>query len=107
MPSKWVDRQIDEVLLTTALSAGSLYARRRARRVLPKVLVGAAVVTTVGAAAAATGIGVLAIAWYRHRRTAAAQSAGQYPIGGGGAAGATFGSGSGESPLKTEAFAKT
>jgi hypothetical protein len=69
--SKWVERQIDEVLLTAATTTGLLYARRRARRVVPKVMVGTAVVVAAGAAAAVavTGLGVLGVggaaAWYR------------------------------------------
>src|SRR5271155_2787458 len=78
---KWVDRQIDEALLAIAMQAGFLYAHRRARRVFPKVALGAAVATGVGAAAAATvaGIGVVGVAggaeaWYRHSKKSAAVS---------------------------------
>jgi len=75
---KWVDRQIDEALLAIAMQAGFLYAHRRARRVLPKVALGAVVATGVGAAAAVTvaGIGVVGVAggaaaWYRHSKRSA------------------------------------
>src|SRR5271154_4565857 len=78
---KWVDRQIDEALLAIALQAGFLYAHRRARRVLPKVALGAVVATGVGAAAAAAaaGIGVVSVAggaaaWYRYSKRSAAVS---------------------------------
>jgi hypothetical protein len=107
MPSKWIDRQIDEVLLTTAMSAGFLYARRRARRILPKVVVGGAVVTALGAAAAATaaGVGVLglaggAAAWYRHRSKAGAPATDWHPAGAGGPPATTFGSNSGDAVVK-------
>ena len=76
---KWVERQIDEALLAIAMQSGFLYAHRRARRVLPKVALGAVVATGVGAAAAATvaGIGVVGVAggaaaWYRHSKRSAA-----------------------------------
>ena len=45
--TKWVDRQIDQALLGIAMQAGFLYAHRRARRALPKVALGAVVVTGV------------------------------------------------------------
>ncbi len=72
---KWVERQIDEALLAIAMQTGFLYAHRRARRVLPKVALGAAVATGVGAAAAGTvaAVGVVGVAggaaaWYRHSK---------------------------------------
>src|SRR5271167_829464 len=75
---KWVERQIDEALLTIAMQAGFLYAHRRARRVLHKVTLGAVVATGVGAAAAGTvaGIGAVGVAggaaaWYRRSRRSA------------------------------------
>jgi len=75
---KWVERQIDEALLAIALQAGFLYAHRRARRVLPKVALGAVMATGVGAAAAATVavVGVVGLAggaavWYRHSKRSA------------------------------------
>jgi hypothetical protein len=71
---KWVDRQIDEALLLVATQAAFLYAQRRGRRVLGKVVVGTAVATGVGVgvAAAAVGLGAIgvaggAFAWYRQR----------------------------------------
>jgi hypothetical protein len=71
---KVIERQIDEALLLVATQAAFLYAQRRARRVLPKVAVGAAVLTGVGAAVAtaAVGLGAIgvaggAVAWYRQR----------------------------------------
>ena len=74
MTPKWIERQIDEALLFVATQAAFLYAHRRARRVLRKVVVGTAVVGGVGAAAAiaAAGVGAVgltggAVAWYRHR----------------------------------------
>jgi len=83
MPTDWIDRQVDEVLLTTATAAGLLYARRRVRRLLPKVMVGGAVVAGLGAAATAAiaAAGVLGVAgagtaWYRHRSKAVASSNG-------------------------------
>jgi hypothetical protein len=78
--SKWIDRQIDEALLAVALQAGFLYAHRRARRVLPKVAVGAVVVTgaavVTAAAATAAGVGALGVAggaaaWYRRSKRSA------------------------------------
>jgi hypothetical protein len=76
--SKWIDRQVDEALLTVSTVTGMMYARRRARRVMPKVALGTAVVVGVGAAAvvAATGLGVLGVggaaAWYQRRSKSAA-----------------------------------
>ncbi len=62
-----------------SMQTAFLYAHRRARRVLPKVAVGAAVATGVSAAAAAAvaGIGVVGVAggaaaWYRHSKKSAA-----------------------------------
>jgi hypothetical protein len=76
---RWVERQIDEALLMISMQTAFLYAHRRARRVLPKVAVGAAVATGVSAAAAATvaGLGVVGVAggaaaWYRHSKRSAA-----------------------------------
>ncbi len=78
---RWVERQIDEALLAISMQTAFLYAHRRARRVLPKVALGAVVATGVGAAAAATvaGIGVVGVAggaaaWYRHSKRSSAAS---------------------------------
>jgi len=96
--TKWVDRQIDEALLGIAMQASFLYAHRRARRALPKVALGAVVVTGVGAAAAATaaaaaaaatvaGVGAVgaaggAAAWYRRRSKKSSATASQAAAGG-------------------------
>jgi hypothetical protein len=76
-----VERQIDEALLMISMQTAFLYAHRRARRMLPKVALGAAVATGVSAAAAAAvaGIGVVGVAggaaaWYRHSKRSAAES---------------------------------
>ena len=73
--SKWIDRQIDDALLMVSTATAAVYARRQARRHLPKVIVGGALVAAAGTAAAvaATGIGILAAggagaAWYRHNK---------------------------------------
>jgi hypothetical protein len=78
MPSDWLERQIDELLLTTATITGLAYARRRARRArraLAKVMIGGAVAAFGAAATAAIagglGIAAGARAWYRHRSSAA------------------------------------
>jgi hypothetical protein len=74
MTPKWLERQIDEALLLVATQAAVLYAQRRARRVIPRVVIGGAVLTGVGAAvgAAAVGLGAVgvaggALAWYKQR----------------------------------------
>jgi type IV secretion system protein TrbL len=69
MARKWIERQVDEVLLVLALEAGLLYVRRRARRVLRKGAHGAAVVTGLGAGAVLGSVAVAAAAaaWYRRR----------------------------------------
>ncbi len=81
MPSEWLERQIDELLFTTATITGLAYARRRARRArrtLAKLMIGGAVAAFGSAAAVAIagglGIAVAARAWYRHRSDAAAPS---------------------------------
>ena len=74
--SKWIDRQIDDALLMVSTATATVYARRQARRHLPKVVVGGALVVAAGtaAAAAAAGLGVLtaggagAAVWYRHNK---------------------------------------
>lgn len=100
MSATWIERQIDEALLTTATTTGLLYARRRARRVLPKVMIGGAVVVALGAATA--GVGVLGVAgaataWYRHRSKAVA------PANGWKAPPATVGSNSGGASVRQTA----
>lgn len=89
------------------MQAGFLYAHRRARRVFPKVALGAAAATGVGAAAAATvaGIGALGVAggaaaWYRHSKRSAADTpqaaaAGWSPTGVDAARESSFGSNAG------------
>jgi hypothetical protein len=74
MPSEWLERQIDELLLTTATITGLAYARRRARRArrtFAKIMIGGAV-AAFGAIAGGLGIAAGARAWYRHRSSAAA-----------------------------------
>src|SRR5271154_7415119 len=73
--SKWVDRQIDDALLMVSTATATVYARRQARRHLPKVMVGGALIAAAGTAAAvaAVGIGVLGAGgagavWYRHNK---------------------------------------
>jgi MYXO-CTERM domain-containing protein len=60
------DRQIDDALLATAVSAGFLYARRRVRRIGRRVARSAVV-----AGAGAAGVGALgvagAVAWQQRR----------------------------------------
>ena len=82
MPSEWIERQIDELLLTMATTTGLLYARRRVRRLLPKVMIGG-VALGLGAAvlAALAAVGVLGAAaggtaWYRRRSKAVAPANG-------------------------------
>src|SRR5271168_4926631 len=73
--SKWVDRQIDDALLMVSTATATVYARRQARRHLPKVMVGGALAAAAGTAAAvaAAGIGILAAGgagavWYRQNK---------------------------------------
>jgi len=75
--SKRFDRQIDDLLLTTATTLGMIYARRRVRRAAPKVLLGTGVLAAAGTAAVATvvgigtlGVGGAAAVWYRRRANA-------------------------------------
>jgi hypothetical protein len=79
--ARWIDRQVDDALIAISTATGIMYARRRARRVIPKVMVGG---TVAAAAVVATGIGIVAVggaglAWYRHRPSAAA-SAGDWQM---------------------------
>lgn len=108
--TKWIDRQIDEALLGIAMQAGFLYVHRRARRALPKVALGAVVVTGAGAAAAVAatvaGIGAAggAAAWYRRSRKSSASSlqpaVGSWrPSGVGAAPGKNSGSNAGGDPV--------
>lgn len=89
--TKWIDRQIDEALLTATTATGLLYARRQARRVMPKVVVGGAIVAAVGtvAAVAAAGLGVIGagaagVAWYRHNNKRSAEQEWRPPMPGAG-----------------------
>jgi hypothetical protein len=69
MAQSWIDRQIDDALLATAVSAGFLYGRRRVRRVQRRLATGAVVlgaVATVGGVGAAAAAGG-AFARYRKR----------------------------------------
>ena len=73
--SKWVDRQIDDALLMVSTATATVYARRQARRHLPKVMVGGALIAAAGTAVAvaAVGIGVLGAGgagavWYRRNK---------------------------------------
>jgi hypothetical protein len=112
---KWVERQIDEALLLVATQAAFLYVHRRGRRVLPKVVLGTAVVGGVGAAAAAAatvaaGIGALgltggAVVWYRRRSNSAAAVAPAHatdwrPTSGATPSARVVGSNAGDSPAK-------
>jgi hypothetical protein len=72
--SNRLDQHIDDALLTASTSLAFIYARRRARRAAPKVLIGTGVVAAAGTVAvgAMIGVGLLgaggaAVAWYRHR----------------------------------------
>jgi hypothetical protein len=57
------NRQVDRLLLFTALQSGTWYAHRRARRTMPRVVKGTAVSSgLVAAVAVGTGIAVV-----RHR----------------------------------------
>lgn len=76
MAQTWIERQIDDALLATAVSAGFLYGRRRVRRVVRRVERGAVVLTgaTALAGLGAAGIAAGVVARYRRR---ANDSAGQ------------------------------
>jgi hypothetical protein len=113
MNRKWIDRQIDEALLLVATQAAFLYAQRRARRVLPKVALGTAVVTGVGAATAAAaataaGIGAVGLAGggvvlYRRRAKSAAAvpaTTAWSPAGAGAPSATAVGSNAGDPPAK-------
>ena len=71
MAQSWIDRQIDDALLATSVSAGFLYARRRVRRVQRRLTRGAVI---LGVAATVGGIGAAALAggaFTRYRRRSA------------------------------------
>ena len=70
MPSRKIERRVDDALLATAIWSSVLYARRRIRRIYAQLAVGAAVGAAVTSVAAAGAI----VAWTRRRarrRTAA------------------------------------
>lgn len=74
----WIDRQIDDALLMVSAATATAYARRQAKRHLPKVIVvGGALVAAAGTAAlAATAVGVIGAGgagalWYRKKKQAA------------------------------------
>jgi len=69
MTRKWIEGQIDDALLATALGAGFLYVRRRARRILREVAVGA----TVAAGLGAVGVAAAAAAFFRSRTRRSAE----------------------------------
>ncbi|MGA8363360.1 MAG: hypothetical protein WB709_02450 [Solirubrobacteraceae bacterium] len=71
MTSKRIERQVDDALLFIATSTGFLYARRRLRRLLDRVALGAIVI----AAAGALGLVGVATAWYRSRAKSSAPAA--------------------------------
>jgi hypothetical protein len=74
MAQSWIDRQIDDALLATAVSAGLLYGRRRVRRVQRRLARGAVI---LGAAATVGGIGAAGAAgsaFARYRKRSAASS---------------------------------
>jgi hypothetical protein len=63
VPSRKIERRIDDALLATALWAGVLYVRRRMRRIYTQLVASAAVAAAVTAVAAAGAI----VAWTRRR----------------------------------------
>ncbi len=72
MRVSWIERQIDDVLLATAVSTSFLYARRRTRRAVRRLTRGAAVVGAGAAltAAGAAGVGMAGATVLRRRRQA-------------------------------------
>ncbi len=66
MISKRIERQIDDALLATAMSAGFLYVRRRVRRLLSRAAVAAAAGTATAVLGALGAAGLVAI-WRRNR----------------------------------------
>jgi len=65
MPSRRIERGVDDALLATATWAGYLYVRRRIRRIFSRVAVGTVVVAGVGLVVTV----VAALAWKRSRAT--------------------------------------
>jgi hypothetical protein len=63
VPSKRIERQIDDALLATATTAGFVYARRRFRRALAQ----ARLAVTVAAAMSGLAVLAAAMAWMRRR----------------------------------------
>jgi hypothetical protein len=71
MAKKWIEGQIDDALLATAVGAGFLYLRRRARRLVRGVAVGGAVAVGLGT----LGITAAVAAWFRGRASKSAPPA--------------------------------
>ena len=63
MPSRKIERRIDDALLATALWTSVLYVRRRLRRIYTQLALSAA----VGAAVTAVGAAGALMAWTRWR----------------------------------------
>jgi hypothetical protein len=63
VPSRKIDRRIDDALLATAMWASVLYVRRRMRRLYAQLAISAA----VGAAVTAVGVAGAVAAWTRRR----------------------------------------
>jgi DNA-binding PucR family transcriptional regulator len=63
MPTKRIERQIDDALLATATTAGFLYIRRRVRRMFSRIVLAA----TVTSGLSALGAAGVVLAWQRKR----------------------------------------
>ena len=63
VPSRKIERRIDDALLATALWTSVVYVRRRMRRIYSQLAVSAAVGAAVTAVAAAGAV----VAWTRRR----------------------------------------
>ena len=63
MPTKQIERQIDDALLATATTAGFLYIRRRVRRMFSRIVLAA----TVTSGLSALGAAGVVLAWQRKR----------------------------------------
>jgi hypothetical protein len=63
VPSRKIERRIDDALLATALWASVLYVRRRMRRIYSQLALSAA----VGAGVTAVGVAGAVLAWTRRR----------------------------------------